>query len=120
MSAESLASHCAGIDRNLSDAESQSVAPVVASQLGIGSVQVVSSMRLGNWQILQAVTRNSDPPYVFYRSPPSQHHYVALWAGAAKADERQSVKEWAQLHAKGIPPALAECFAWHVSVEHTQ
>ena len=108
-------SACDGINRDLTSHRKTALAPEVAKQLKIKSVEVLQSFRFGTWQIIYVETPDSDPPFLFYPGDPLQTRYVTMWSGSARTDEEQEIKAWTLKHAPGIPRKLASCFAWHVT-----
>ncbi len=117
ISAIAGASPCAGVDRALAEAQRQALSPALARQLRVSSVDVLASMTIGNWSIVSVSTHNTDPPFLFFSGNPANSHYVTLWSGAAKQDERTEIEAWVLRNAPGIPSKLAACFAWHVTTE---
>lgn len=109
------ASPCTGIDRTLTVAQKQLWAPVIAKQLKIANAVVLQSFRAGTWRVIYVDTQVSDPGFLFYRDDPLHSTYITVWAGSAMADEQASIDHWVQANVPGIPPKLAQCFAWHVT-----
>jgi hypothetical protein len=108
-------SPCDPVSRDLSSDRKAVLAPEVAKQLNVKSVDVLQSFKLGGWQIIYVNTRDSDETFLFYSGDPLKTRYVTMWSGAARMDEEQGVRAWALKNAPGIPPRLASCFAWHVT-----
>lgn len=114
----SLAAHatpCDGIDRTLSDERKTELAPVIAKQIKVKSVDVLQSYREGTWHIIYAKTHVTDNAFIFYKTDPMKGMYVVAWGGQARPDEEAEIARWVKGKAKGIPPKLASCFAWHVT-----
>ena len=109
------ASPCDGVDRTLSVAQKTTLAPAIASQLHVPSVDVLQMFRLRPWRIVYVATHQSDNGFLFYAQDPLTHPAVTSWAGGAAPDEQASIRHWVLTHAHGIPSRLAECFAWHVT-----
>ncbi len=110
---------CGAIDRAL-PAEEPAVARAVASQMGVQKVKILESFREGNWRILYVNNDVADEAFLFYPGDPTVRRYVTLWAGAAMPTEEASILRWTETNAVGIPPPLAECFAWHVTQDRDQ
>ena len=83
--------------------------------MGMPSVDVLQSFRLGSWDIIYVDTHQTDEAFLFYPQDPSLGRYVTLWAGAAMHDEEREIRSWVLKNAPGIPGKLAACFAWHVT-----
>jgi len=109
------ASPCAGVDRTLIDDRKAQLAPIIANQLNIKSVEVLQSYRYRGWYIIYVATPVSDEEFLFYNGEPSLHKYITAWSGAAKMDEGAEIERWVVQHAAGIPQELASCFAYHVT-----
>jgi hypothetical protein len=113
-------SPCDGITRTFTTAEKAAVAPAIAKQLQLSSVDVLQSFQLGNWSVIYVGTHQSDNAFLFYSHDPRTSRYVTLWGGAAQSDEEQAIEDWTVKNAHGIPLQLAKCFAWHVTKDRGQ
>ena len=91
------------------------VTPAVDVELHDPTASVMQSFRYGGWTILYVDTVRSDPLFLFYRGDPRRGASVAQWSGAAMASEQAEVERWTLANARGIPPRLAACFAYHVT-----
>jgi hypothetical protein len=109
------ASPCDGVDRSLTTERSVALAPGIAKQLHVPTVDVLQSFRFAGWSIIYVGTHQADEAFLFYAHDPLKQHYVALWSGGARMDEEQVIKIWVVKNAPGIPSKLAGCFAWHVT-----
>ena len=109
------ASPCDGIDRTLPDARKLELAPVIAKQIKVRAVEVLQSYREQDWHIIYAKTQVSDNAFIFFKSDPFKSQYLVAWGGKADPDEEAEIAKWVKTKAKGIPPKLAQCFAWHVT-----
>lgn len=109
------ASPCDGVDRSLSKERSSKLAPVIAKQLHVASVDVLQSFGVGSWSVILVDTHESDEPFLLYAADPLGSQYITLWSGAATSDEEQRIMEWVIKNAPGIPLPLASCFARHVT-----
>ncbi|WP_199100527.1 hypothetical protein [Dyella sp. ASV21] len=114
------ASPCTGVDRTLSDARRAALAPAIAHQLTLPFVDVLQSFRLKGWSIVYVDTHVSDERFLFYSADPLTGHAVTEWGGAATRDEGDDIQRWLLKNAPSIPPALARCFAWHVTQDRDQ
>lgn len=113
-------SPCDKVNRDLPLKRKEALSAEIAKQLGVKSVEVLQSFRLGTWQIIYVATPDSDPPFLFYSSDPLKTRYLTEWSGAARVDEEQEIKTWTLENAPGIPHRLASCFAWHVTKARDQ
>ncbi len=108
---------CSRVDRTMPKERGKTLGPVIAQQLGAKHAEVTRSFRYGGWSILYVSTGESDDAYVFYSGDPMRNKYVTLWGGVALEDEENEIRHWTLKNAPGIPPTLANCFAWHVTKE---
>ena len=109
------ASPCDGVDRTLTDAHKQQLAPVIAKQIKVRSVDVLQSYRDDKWHIIYVKTHVTENAFIFFKSDPLKNQYLVAWGGRADPDEEADIAKWVKQKAKGIPPKLAKCFAWHVT-----
>jgi hypothetical protein len=109
------ATPCVNVDRTLTAVQKQAWAPSIARQLHVPGVGVLQVFHQGDWRIIYIDTHRSDNAFLFYRGEPQQGRYINLWAGVAQADEEASITQWTQTNVQGIPPDLAQCFAWYVT-----
>ena len=107
---------CDGVDRDLSDARRAQLAPAIAEQQGLKSVEILQSFSTKGWNIIYVNTHVSDEPFLFYSDNPATSLPVTVWSGAATIMETDEVESWVLKHAPGIPSKLASCFAWHVTL----
>jgi len=113
-------SPCSGIDRGLTDARKSALAPALARQLQVSTVDVLQSFAARGWTIIYVATHESDNAFLFFSGDPLANHYITLWGGAATKDEEHDIKDWTFKNAPGIPQQLASCFAWHVTDDRDQ
>lgn len=106
---------CDGIDRSLTQERKAALAPALAKQLKVASVDVFKSFKEGGWSIFYVGTHVSDEPFLFYKGDPMKTHYITTWSGAAGWSEEQEMVDWTVKNVPGIPLHLANCFAWHVT-----
>jgi hypothetical protein len=116
LSTSVLAAPCSGIDGALSAERKAAVGSALAAQLKTSKVDILKVFRDGSWTILYVDTHMSDEAFFFYPDDPAKTAYVTLWSGAAALDEGPVLRQWALENARGIPPALAECFAWYATL----
>ena len=109
------ASPCDGIDRTLTSERKLELAPVIAKQIKVKSVDVLQSYREGTWHIIYAKTPVSENAFFFFKADPIKSQYLVAWGGKARPDEEAEIAKWVKGKAKGISPKLAQCFAWHVT-----
>jgi hypothetical protein len=109
-------SPCRGIDRALSESQKTKLEPIIALQEGWESVKVLQSFRLGNWHIIYLGNGISDDLYLFFPDSPAAVKSVGMWGGGATVFETSDIKRWVTENIPGIPPRLAACFAWHVTL----
>jgi hypothetical protein len=120
-----FASPCDRVDRNLSEERKNFLAPIVTAQVArelpaVQSVEVLQSFRLGHWHIIKVETHVSDEGYLFYKDDPAKTKYLTVWGGSVPATDdeyRFIVKSLSEGKTRGIPKALARCFAWHMTKE---
>jgi hypothetical protein len=60
-------------------------------------------LRFGGWNIIYINTHQSDETFLFYEHDPFSSHYITEWSGAARIDEGQTIKKWAEKRAPGFP-----------------
>ncbi len=113
-------SPCDKVSRALLSERKAVLAPEIAKQLNVKSVDVLQSFQLGSWQIIYVDTHESDEPFLFYSGDPLIRRYVTMWSGAACMDEEPEIRAWTLKNAPGIPRRLASCFAWHVTKSRDQ
>jgi hypothetical protein len=109
-------SHCQGVDRALTESKKTKLAPIIALQEGWESVKLHQSFRLGSWHIIYLENGISDDPYLFFPDSPAAVKSVGMWGGGATVFETSDIKRWLTENIPGIPPRLAACFAWHVTL----
>lgn len=110
---------CAGVDFGLDSEYVAAVKPSIEKQLNVAVVDVLEIFRSDAWAIVYVDTHESDETFLFYSGDPKKNHYSTLWSGAAKIGEEQEIRKWVFENAPGIPGKLAECFAWHVTIERS-
>lgn len=109
------ASPCNGVDRSLSSNRKLALAPKIAKELYVASVDVLQSFRSHGWSIIYVDTHESDETFLFYPGDPMTARYVTLWGGAATIYEEGEIEKWVLKNVPKIPRKLARCFAWHVT-----
>ncbi len=92
-----------------------SLSSAISRQLGEAKVSILEVFQEGEWSIVYIDPHDADEAFLFFHGNPLTARYVTLWAGAAKADEKTKIREWAQSNALGIPVHLADCFASYVT-----
>lgn len=116
LASEALAAPCTGVDRSLSPERKAALSSAIGKQMNAADVEILSSFRTDRWTLLNVDAHQGDEAFLFYSGDPSSTRYIALWAGAARLDEGEEIRQWALSNAPGIPPALASCFAWYVTI----
>ena len=109
------ASPCDSVDRVLTNKRKAVLVPAITKQLHVSSVDILQSFKFGAWTIIYVDTHEADEVYLFYAHNPLTSRYITMWSGAAAINEEQEIKDWTLKNAPGIPPQLANCFAWHVT-----
>ena len=109
------ATPCYGVDRGITNERKAALGPGIARQLNVMHVDVLESWQFGGWSIIYVDTHESDDAFLFYSHDALTSPYLTLWGGVATPDEEREVKDWTLKNAPGIPPRLADCFAWHVT-----
>ena len=102
------------VDRSLTNERKAALAPEIAKQLNVSSVDVLQLFQIGGWSIVTVETPQSDEPFLFCARDPLASRYVTSRSGA-RSDEEPEIKDWALKNAPNIPSQLASCFAWHVT-----
>ena len=111
------ASPCDGVDRALSPERKRQLGRAIARQEKLKKVDVYQSFSDAGWSIVYLGTQVSDNGYFFYAGDPLlAAKAVTVWGGAAMAFETTDIAKWVSLNVKGIPNRLAQCFAWHVTL----
>jgi len=118
--AGAIASPCDGVDRSLSNARKAQLAPHLARQLKVQSVDVLQSFRYLNGYIIYVDTHVSDETFLFFAADPLKSRYLALWAGGAAASEESEIERWVRQNARGLSQKLAACFAFHVTKDRDE
>jgi hypothetical protein len=109
---------CAGVDRRLGADTRARLEAAIARQEGRDKVRVFESFKLRGWSALFSNAGDGDEPFYFYASDPVKGARPrAVWAGAATVFETSDIAQWVRQEAPGIPGQLADCFAWHVTLE---
>ncbi len=115
------ASPCDGVDRALSAERKRQLGRAIAKQKKLKSVDVYQSFSDAGWSIVYLGTQVSDNGYFFYAGDPLLAvRPVNVWGGAAMAFETTDIARWVTSNVKGIPTRLAQCFAWHVTLNRDQ
>ena len=110
-------SPCDGVNRSLTDSRKLQLAHAIARQKKLKTVAVYQSFSDANWSIIYVGTPVSDNGYFFYSGDPLvAAHPINVWGGAAMAFETTDIAKWVSSKVKGIPTRLANCFAWHVTL----
>ncbi len=108
---------CAGVDRSLTGPRKLELGRAIAKQEKRKRVDVYQSFSDAGWSIIYLGTRISDNGYFFYSGDPlAAARAVTVWSGAAPVFEASEIAQWVLKNVPGIPPRLAKCFAWHVTL----
>lgn len=110
---------CVGIDRSLNKAMKAKLSGVLAKQAGVKKIELLESFRFNTWQILYLADGKSDEYFNFYAGDPLKSKSLGSWGGAATIFETSDIQTWAHDNIAGIPPELASCFAWHVTLDRS-
>ena len=111
------ATPCNGVDRRLGIHRRAQLEAVIAKQQKRETVRVFNAFRYGGWFIVYTDASDGDEPYLFYRQDPTVgNRPLAAWSGAANIFETSDIAHWVRRNASGIPTRLADCFAWHVTL----
>lgn len=87
----------------------------IAKQLKLPKVSVNRSFVYGRWSIFYVETHKTDPAYLFYSENPLTNTYVYRLGGELEIIGEQKIRDQVLKNAPGIPPELANCFAWYVT-----
>ena len=110
------ASPCDNIDRTVDATQAKGVISALSRHRRSVPLEVTESLAFGGWTISHVSLQNLEPAYYFFSGPlPSAP--VATWSGAATILETGLVQSQVLDNAPGIPHELAECFAWHITLE---
>lgn len=110
---------CLGVDRTLSKTMKAKFGPALAKTSGVKKVVVLESFRLNTWHILYIADGKSDEHFVFYPGDPATSKQRGVWSGGASPFETADIQTWIRANIAGIPPDLASCFAWHVTLNRS-
>lgn len=111
----SIAAPCSGVDRKLTEERKTVMAPKIARELKVASVDVLQSLRSNGWSIIYVDIHVSDEAFLFYSGDPMTTRHVSAWSGAAGPNELADIENWVVKNSPRIPRMLAKCFAWHVT-----
>jgi hypothetical protein len=110
-------SPCRGIDRSLTPQAQRQLESAIASEQHRAKVVVSDIFRSSGWAIVYTDASDGDQPYLFYaRNPEHGAHPVTIWSGGAAIFETTESARKVMKAAPGIPPKLAECFVWHMTL----
>ncbi len=111
------ATPCSGVDRSLSESKKRELAYAIVKHEGLQGVDVYQSFMRDDWTIVFVGTHASDEAYLFYQGDPvTARNAITEWSGAATIFETTEIRDWVLKNAPGIPLNLANCFAWHVTL----
>jgi hypothetical protein len=111
------ATPCDGVSRSLNSARKRELGLAIAKQKKLKKVDVYQSFSDTGWSIIYVGTRVSDNGYLFYSGNPlAAAHPITVWGGAAMIFETSEIAQWVLTNVPGIPTRLANCFAWHVTL----
>ncbi|WP_035374425.1 hypothetical protein [Pseudoduganella violaceinigra] len=96
-------------------AEKKNWSEAIAKQLGVPSVDVLSTFASRQWRVVYVDTHQADEVFLFYPNVPAEGTYINMWSGAAMRSEGAAMEEWALKNVPGIPKQLASCFAWYAT-----
>lgn len=112
------ANPCRQVHRKLTAKQRALLETAIAKQQKQEKVSVFATFRSGGWSIVFSDAGNSDSPYFFYSSNPATGAKpITVWAGGATIFETTEIADWVKQNAPGIPKQLADCFAWHVTLD---
>ncbi|MBN8738253.1 MAG: hypothetical protein BGP24_03655 [Lysobacterales bacterium 69-70] len=102
---------CAGIDRNLADADKAALAPLIGRQLELRGVTVRESLRRGDWRVFLIGARDADDSFVFYSADPARQRYVDAIGVFALPEGEAAIRRWLTESFAAMPADLAGCVA---------
>lgn len=102
---------CAGIDRNLDEADRTRLAPLVGRQLEVRGVTLKLSLRSGDWRAFLIGARDADDSFVFYSGDPASQRFVDAIGTFALPEGEKAIRQWLVENLKGMPAPLAACVA---------
>ena len=107
---------CVGIDRTLSVAMKAKFAFAIAKTEAVKKLEVLAAFRFKAWRILYVSHAQSENNFLFYAGDPLTSPRQGSWSGGASIFETADIQKWLKKNIAGIPPQLASCFAWHVTL----
>lgn len=111
------ASPCTGVGNTVPAGYRAKLAAALAEKGSAGPARILGLLRYGGWLIVLTESNDSDDPYRFYSGDPVRGAKpVTRWSGGAAIFETGDIDRWVKKSAPGIPPRLADCFAWTVTV----
>lgn len=102
---------CAGVDRELAEAEKPALTAAVARQLQLRGVRLQASLRRGDWRVLQIAARDADDSFVFYAGDPRSERYRDAIGVFALPEGEKAIRAWLRENHAGMPAELAACVA---------
>ena len=110
---------CLGVDRTLTSAMKTKLSPAIAKREGEKQLDILQAFRFKAWHILYIATGTADDHFMFYDGDPVASKNKGVWGGGASIFETADIQKWTLANIAGIPPELASCFAWHVSLNRS-
>ncbi len=112
------ANPCSGVDRRLAGEDKARLEAGIARQQRRDKIRVFELFKLRGWTIVFSDAGEGDEPYFVYSADPAAGATpLTAWSGAATIFETTDTARWMQKVAPGIPVKLANCFAWHVTLD---
>lgn len=105
------ASPCAGVERNLDEAEQKQLAPVIGRQLQLRGVVLKQALRSASWQVFLVGVRDADDSYVFYDGDPLSQRYIDAIGTFALPEGEAAIRRWLRDTFEALPEDLAQCLA---------
>lgn len=102
---------CAGIDRELAEADKPALTAAVAKQLQLRGVRLQASLRRGDWRVLQIAARDADDSFVFYSGDPRSQRYRDAIGVFALPEGEKAIRTWLKENHGEMPAELAACVA---------
>ena len=115
------ANPCVGVKRYLSNKRIGVLEDAISREQGIRAVKVYSYFEYNGWFVVYSNASGGDEPFAFYSESPFEGaHPKKYWSGANAIFETDDLVQWTIKNVNGIPPKLAECFAWHTTFQRSE
>jgi len=112
---------CSKVDRLLKPEFKEQLSSALSKENESKSPRIYSLFSYKGWFIVYTDVGGGDEPYLFFsENPVKGKHSITAWSGAAMIFETDEILKWVKSNSPGIPQSLAECFAWHVTLNRVE